>query len=239
MPHMTAAPLSLTAISSMATRQVLAALAQQWQAAGGVPLHIESVGGVDAARRVQAGEALDLVFLASDALDKLQASGHVMAGTVVPLMRSGVAVAVAQGEPLPDIGTESALRQAVLAAPTVGYSTGPSGTALLALFARWGIRDALAARLMQAPPGVPVAQLVAQGQVALGFQQLSELLHVPGITVVGTMPADAPIETVFSGALATTCAEPERQAQARAVLGFMASTAAAPAVIGQGMRPHE
>lgn len=236
MPHMTAAPLSLTAISSMATRQVLAALAQQWQAAGGVPLHIESVGGVDAARRVQAGEALDLVFLASDALDKLQASGHVLAGTVVPLMRSGVAVAVAQGAPLPDIGTESALRQAVLAAPTVGYSTGPSGTALLALFERWGIRDALAARLVQAPPGVPVAQLVAQGQVALGFQQLSELLHVPGIAIVGPMPADAPIETVFCGAITSGVADPQRQTLAREVLAFMASPQADVARQSQGMR---
>ena len=236
MPHMTAVPLSLTAISSMATRQVLAALAQQWQAAGGVPLHIESVGGVDAARRVQAGEALDLVFLASDALDKLQASGHVKAGTVVPLMRSGVAVAVAQGAPLPDIGTESALRQAVLAAPTVGYSTGPSGTALLALFERWGIRDALAARLVQAPPGVPVAQLVAQGQVALGFQQLSELLHVPGIAIVGPMPADAPIETVFCGAVTSGVADPQRQTLARDVLAFMASPQADVARQSQGMR---
>lgn len=230
------APPPLTAISSMATRQVLAALAQQWEASGGVPVHIESVGGVDAARRVQSGEALDLVFLASDALARLEAAGDVLAGSVVPLMRSGVAVAVRQGAPVPEIGSEAALRQAVLAAPTVGYSTGPSGTALLAMFERWGIREALAARLVQAAPGVPVAQLVAQGRVALGFQQLSELLHVPGIHTVGPLPAAVQIETLFCGALgASGSADAQHQAQARAVLAFMASSQADAARQRQGM----
>jgi len=227
----------LTAISSMATRQVLAALAQQWAGQGGVPLEITSVGGVDAARRVQAGEAFDLVFLASDALGELEAAGHLLAGSVRPLMRSGVAVAVREGAAQPDLRSEASLRAAVLAASSVGYSTGPSGTALLALFERWGVRAALADRLVQAQPGVPVAQLVAQGQVALGFQQLSELLHVPGITIAGPLPEAVQIETVFSGALASTCADSARRQAATAALAFMASPAALPALTAQGMRP--
>ncbi len=227
----------LRAISSMATRQVLTMLAQQWAEQGGAPLQIESVGGVDAARRVQAGEAFDLVFLASDALAKLEATGHVVAGSVQPLMRSGVAVAVPAGAALPDLASEASLRAAVLAAPSVGYSTGPSGTALLALLERWGVRETLASRLVQAPPGVPVAQLLAQGQVALGFQQLSELLHVPGITTAGPLPEAVRIDTVFAGALASACAGAERQQQARAVLAFIASPAAAPVLTAQGMRP--
>ena len=235
MPPMPTAPLVLKAISSMATRQVLAALAQQWQALGGAALHTESVGGVDAAKRVQAGEALDLVFLAHDALLKLAAAGHVLPDTVLPLMRSGVAVALPQGTPKPAMNTEADLQHAVLVAATVGYSTGPSGTALLALFDRWGVRTALGDRLVQAPPGVPVAQLVAQGQVALGFQQLSELLHVPGIDIV-PMPDAVQIDTVFSGAVASACTDPQRQALSLATLAFMASEQAHAARHAQGMR---
>ena len=154
-------PPPLRGISSMATRQVLADLAIAWQAAGGQPVTIESVGGVDAAQRVQAGEALDVVLLASDAIDKLIASGHAMAQSKVDWVRSSTAVAVPAGASLPDIGSEAALQTAVLAAPSIGYSTGPSGTALLALFQRWGIAEQLQPRLVQARPGVPVGQLVA------------------------------------------------------------------------------
>jgi molybdate transport system substrate-binding protein len=231
----TAAP--LRAISSMATRQVLAALSQAWRLQGGAPWQVESVGGVDAARRVQAGEAFDMVFLADGALATLAAAGHVRRSTVRGLMRSQVAVAVAADAPQPDMGSEAALRQAVLAAPSVGYSTGPSGQALLALLERWGVRAALGDRLVQAPPGVPVAQLIAQGEVALGFQQRSELLHVPGVAIVGPMPPEVAIDTVFAGAVASACADAERQAHAEAVLAYLASPAATPAKTEQGMAP--
>lgn len=234
---MSPSPAPLRAISSMATRQVLAVLSQAWQARGGVPWQLESVGGVDAARRVQAGEALDLVFLADDALAQLAVAGHVRADTVVGLMRSQVAVAVAADAPRPDMGSEAALRAAVLAAPRIGYSTGPSGQALLALLERWGVRAVLGDRLVQAPPGVPVAQLIAQGQVALGFQQRSELLHVPGIAIVGPMPPEVAIDTVFAGAVASACTDTERQAQAASVLAYLASPAATPAKTEQGMAP--
>src|SRR4051794_21685833 len=166
---------SLRGISSMATRQVLADLVAAYRASAACDVAIESVGGVDAARRVQAGETCDVVILASDAIDKLVAGGHAVAGSRVDIVRSAVAVAVTAGSPRPDIGTEDALRQAVLAAPTIGYSTGPSGTALLQLFERWGIADQVRERTVQAKPGIPVGSLVASGAVALGFQQYSEL----------------------------------------------------------------
>ena len=123
------------------------------------------------------------------------------------------------------------------AAGSIGYSTGPSGTALLALFERWGMLQRLKSRLIQAPAGIPVAQLVAQGQVALGFQQLSELLHVPGIVIVGPLPASIQIETIFSGAIAASCKDPQRQSLAQAVLDFMASPQAKTAITAQGMHP--
>lgn len=226
---------SLHGISSMATRQVLSELAAAWQARGGEPVSIESVGGVDAARRVQAGqEPFDLVFLASDALARLQAVGRVVAGSVLPLMRSATAVAVPAGAARPDIASEEAVRAAVLAAPSIGYSTGPSGVALQALFARWGIADQIAARTVQAQPGVPVGALIARGEVALGFQQLAELIHVPGIAIVGPLPPAIAIDTVFGAAV--VAGAPHADA-ARRVLDFMASPEAADAKRRQGMAP--
>jgi molybdate transport system substrate-binding protein len=218
----------------MATRLLLADLAELWQQRSGVTVHVESVGGVDAARRVAAGEPFDLVVLASDAIAKLQDGGHVHAGSRVDLARSGVAVAVRAGAARPDIGSESALRTAVLAARSIGYSTGPSGTALLQLFERWGLAETLRERLMQAPPGVPVGSMVADGQVELGFQQRSELMHLPGIQLIGEMPAACAIDTTFSAGL---CSRSTQAKAARALVQFMQSPATAELKQRHGMEP--
>lgn len=225
----------LRGISSMATRQLLAELAVAWQAQGGTPLVLESVGGVDAARRVREGqEGLDVVFLAADAIAQLVAGGHVVAGSQVDLALSSTAVAVPAGAPLPDISTEAALRAAVLAAPSIGYSTGPSGVALQQLFARWGVAEAVQARCVQARPGVPVGSLLASGEVALGFQQLSELIHVPGITIAGPLPPAVAIDTVFSAGLVAGSLQGEA---VRQLLAFMAAPAADASKRRQGMAP--
>lgn len=218
----------------MATRQVLGELARDWQERTGNRVAIESVGGVDAARRVAAGEAFDLVFLASDAIDKLVASGHAVAGSRVDLVDSDVAIAVRAGAAQPDVASEEALKRAVLAASTIGYSTGPSGVALVKLFEGWGIAPRLQGRLVQAQPGIPVGTLVARGEVALGFQQRSELIHVEGITILGALPAPVQIATTFSGAV---CTASTQAAAARELLAFMASPEAAEAKRRNGMEP--
>lgn len=221
-------------ISSMATRLVLAELADAYQQRTGVRVAIESVGGVDAAKRVQAGEAFDVVILASDAIDKLVASGHVVAGSRVDLVHSGVAIAVREGATPPDVSTEEALRQAVLAARTVSYSTGPSGVALAKLFERWGIADQIRDRIVTPPPGIPVGSLVAKGEVELGFQQLSELINLPGINVLGPMPQAVQIVTTFSGGVCACSAQADA---VRSMLAFMASPDAAEPKRRQGMDP--
>jgi molybdate transport system substrate-binding protein len=225
---------TIRGISSMATRQVLAELADAYRQRSGDTVRIEAVGGVDAARRVQAGEAFDVVLLAADAIDKLVTAGAALAGSKVDLVHSPVAVAVRAGAPSPDISSEDALQRSVQAAATIGYSTGPSGTALLRLFERWGIAAAIQPRLVQAPAGVPVGSLVASGDVALGFQQLSELMHFEGVTVVGVLPTAVQIVTTFSGAACTASSQPEA---VRRMLAFMASPEAAAAKRRHGMEP--
>ena len=225
---------AIKGISSMATRQVLADLVAAYQQQSDVVVTIESVGGVDAARRVQAGESFDFVVLASDAIDKLITSGHIAAHSKADLVHSGVAVAVRAGAAHPDISTEDALRQAVQSAHSLSYSTGPSGVALARLFERWGIADEIKSRIVQAPPGVPVGALVARGDVELGFQQLSELIHIEGIDLLGPLPAAVQITTTFTAGL---CPGSSQAAAARGLLDFMASPAAAEAKQRQGMEP--
>ncbi len=221
-------------ISSMATRLVLAELVDAFQRRSGTRVAIESVGGVDAAKRVQAGEAFDVVILASDAIDKLIASGHVLPGSKVDLVRSGVAVAVRTGASKPDISSEDAVREAVRKARNISYSTGPSGVALARLFERWGITDEIKDRIVTPPPGIPVGSLVAKGEVELGFQQLSELISLDGITVLGPLPPAIQIITTFS---AGVCAGSQQGDAVRAMLADMNTPEAADAKRRQGMDP--
>lgn len=211
----------------MATRGVLADLAAAAHAAGLPLVEIESVGGVDAAERVAAGEQFDLVFLASGALSKLAEAGHVDASTVAPLVLSQVAVAVpadpsAVGERPdgPAFADASGVRAAIRAATRIGYSTGPSGTALVRMIDEWGMTDEVGGRLVQARPGVPVAKSLADGEVDLGFQQLSELVGQSGVRILGVMPADCAIDTVFAGAVAAMATD---ASAARTLLDFFAS----------------
>jgi molybdate transport system substrate-binding protein len=224
---------TLTLISSMATKALLADLVAEYaRQSPETAVTVTSVGGVDAAKRVVAGEAFDIVALASDAIEKLAASGHVAGDSRVDMVRSAVAVAVPAGTPRPDISTEAALKAAVLAAPTLGYSTGPSGVQLAKLFERWGIADQIAPRIVTPPPGVSVGSLVAKGEVALGFQQLSEMTGVPGIEVIGGLPEAVQIVTTFSAACATVSTQAD---DARHFLAFLASPATAQTKRRHGM----
>ncbi len=191
-------PSTPRAISSMATRHLLADLVRDYASRHGVTWQVESVGGVDAARRVAAGEAFDLVLLASDAIDGLIAQGHLWADSRTDWVLSTVVVAVPEGVTPPPIASEAQLRQAVEAAPTLGISTGPSGAYVETLIRGWGLGDLLDARRVVPPPGTPVGAYIAQGKVALGFQQRSEMVGLDGVQVLGPLPDPVAYTTVFS-----------------------------------------
>ena len=216
----------------MATRQLLAELVASYQEIVLCDIDIESVGGVDAAKRVQAGEAFDVVVLASDAIDKLIAAGRIDATSKVDLVNSGVAIAIKAGTRMPDITSEAAVKAAVLAAKTISYSTGPSGVAVAKLFEHWGIAEQIASRIVQAPPGVPVGSLIANGEAELGFQQLSEFIHEDGISIAGPLPPAIQITTTFS---AGVCTASKQASTVRDLLAFMTSPDAIPAKLRQGM----
>ena len=227
---MTPGPLKL--LSSMATRELLRELVARFRLDTGRTVIDAAAGGVDVARRVQDGEAVDIVVLASSAIDKLIVQGSLIAGSRVDLVKSGIAIDVRANSPKPNIGSEDDVKSAVLAARTVSYSTGPSGVYLEKVFERWGISAAVRNRIVVPPPGTAVASLVASGTADLGFQQLSELTNVTGIEVVGPLPPAIQSLTTFSGGISVRCADP---AAARQLLVYMASPATVAAKHRHGM----
>jgi molybdate transport system substrate-binding protein len=210
----------IVGISSMATRQILAELSAAYRDKTGKSVAIEAVGGVDAAKRIRAGEKFDIVVLADDAMTKLEADGFLKAGSRAGFAESSIAVAVRAGAKRPDLTSEATTNAAVLAAQSVGYSTGPSGTHVLKLLEKWGVDPRDTKKVVQAPPGVPVGTLLARGDVELGFQQMSEFLEVQGIEVAGMLPAEIQSVTLFVCGVATQAAN---EAGARDLIGYLTS----------------
>ena len=210
----------IVGISSMATRQILAELSGAYQQKTGKSVAIEAVGGVDAAKRIRAREKLDIVVLADDAMKKLEADGFLKPGSRAGFAESSIAVAVRAGTKRPDLTNEASTKAAVLAAQTVGYSTGPSGTHVLKLLERWGVDPKDTKKVVQAPPGVPVGTLIARGEVELGFQQMSELLDVQGIEVAGMLPAEIQSVTLF---VCGVGAQAGNEAGARDLIAYLTS----------------
>lgn len=183
----------------MATRRVLNELIARYQETSGRAVSMLAVGGIDAGKRVRAGEVFDVVALAADVIAKLETEGFIRAGSGVGFVRSPMAFAVREGAAKPDISDEAAVKAALLGARSIGYSTGPSGSHLLHVLKSWGLDPATEpARFVQAKAGVPVAALVAKGEAEIGVQQLSEFLSEAGIEIVGLPPAPIQSVTTFS-----------------------------------------
>jgi molybdate transport system substrate-binding protein len=184
--------------------------------------------------RLQRGEVIDVVIMASDALDDLIKQGKVRTGSRVDLVRSAIGMAVKAGAPKPDIGTLDALKRTLLAAKSIAYSDSASGVYLsMTLFPNLGI-DAQSRGKSRKIEGTPVGEAVAKGEVEIGFQQISELLPVKGIDIVGPLPEGAQKITVFAAGIPVAS---KQQAAAKALIQWLASAAAYPAIKKSGLDP--
>jgi len=177
--------------------------------------------------RLARGESADVVIMVGYALNALVKQGRVVPGSRVDLARSRIAMAVRAGAPVPDISTVDAFKSTLLAAKSIAYSDSASGVYLSTeLFPRLGIADQLKPKSTMIP-AEPVGAVVARGDAAIGFQQLSELLPVPGIQIVGLLPAEVQRTTTFSGGIVSGA---QHLAAAKALLAFLATPTAAAAV---------
>ncbi|MGE0718176.1 MAG: substrate-binding domain-containing protein [Alphaproteobacteria bacterium] len=219
-------------MAANAVRESLQPLATAFTARGQHRVSIAWGGTDGVAKRIADGEVVDLVLVGGAGIDRLVVSGKLVPASRVDYARSGVGVAVRLGMPVPDIATAEAVRATVLAARTIGYSSGPSGAAVAELFRRLGIADAVADRVRQPPSGAQMSDLLARGEIDLGFQQVSELIHAPGIRYVGPLPPEIQSITVYAAGV--HAAAPEAAA-AREFLAWLASPEADATVRASGM----
>lgn len=167
-------------------------------------------GGTEAiTKRISSGEVFDVVIIAAPNIDKLIQEGQIVRGSRTDFAKSGIGVAIRAGLPRPDISTAEAVKRTVLKANSVAYSSGPSGFYLADLFERLGIADQIKDKVKQPASGVQVADLLARGEADLGFQQISELIHVKGIEYLGPLPTDIQNETVWSAGLHSAAVAPD------------------------------
>ena len=188
--------------------------------------------------RLGRGEFADVVILDGDAADELARRGVVRGSSKVELARSRIGMVVRAGAAKPDISSVEAFRQVLLAAKSVGYSDSGSGTYLSStLFEKLGVKAQVLGkgRKVRGPPsGEAVAAVVARGEVEIGFQQVSELLDVPGVTFVGALPAELQPGFSFAGAITSGARHPDAAA---ALLRFLASPAAHATITQAGLTP--
>lgn len=184
--------------------------------------------------RIDGGATGDLAVLSAEAIDGLIAKGVLRAGSRVDLCKSAIGVAVRQGTPPPDIGTATALKSALLAAKAVAYSrTGISGLYMPTLFGKLGIAEAIAAKAVIPSTGT-VGEAVARGEADIGLQQVSELLPVPGIAVIGPLPDAVQLVTVFSAGIFAAASEPDA---ARGLIAQLTDATARPFYAAKGLEP--
>ena len=188
--------------------------------------------------RLSRGETADVVILDGGAADELAKQGIVRAGSKIDLARSQIGMVVRAGAAKPNISSVEAFKRTLLDAASIAYSDSGSGTYLsTTLFAKLGVADQVArkSRKVRGPPsGEPVAAVVARGEAEIGFQQVSELIHVAGVTFVGALPADLQPGFSFVGAITTAARQPDA---ALALLRFLASPDAASTILKNGLTP--
>lgn len=183
--------------------------------------------------RIARGEPADVVIINTEAIDRLIADGKVVAPSRAELARALIGAVVRAGAPKPDISTIEALKRTLLGAKSIAYSDSGSGVYLsTVLFPRLGVAEQIKEKSKMIPGSV--AQTVARGEYELGFQTMSELLPVKGVDQLGPIPAETQAAQSFSAAMTAGAKEP---AAGLALIEYLSSPEAAPAIIKSGMVP--
>jgi molybdate transport system substrate-binding protein len=227
-------PAPIRVIASNAVKEALAELVPDFEDATWHEVAVVWGGTLDIARRIGAGEVVDIVVLSDVRIDELIRQDRLVAGSRVDIARSGIGVAVRAGARAPDISSPAAFKAALLAAGSIVLSSGPSSVYLAGLFQTMGIADAIKSKIHQIGPGLPVAAAVARGAGELGFTQVSELLSADGIDYVGPLPAQLQHITVWSAGLHAAAPAPEA---AGALIEFLTTPHAAAVIRRSGMEP--
>jgi molybdate transport system substrate-binding protein len=221
-------------MAASAMKESLLELVSAFEKSSGHSVTVSWGGTEGIAKRVSGGEVFDIVIIAAPNIDRLISEGKLVNGSRADIAKSGIGVAVRSGLPGPDISSSDAVKRAVLAANSVAYSSGPSGFYIVELFKKMGITDQVKDKVRQPASGVQVGELVARGEADLGFQQVSEFLHLKGIDYLGPLPADIQNITVYSAALNTAALAP---AAAKSLVKFLTAPAAGPIIQKIGMEP--
>ena len=229
-----AAAAEVQVVASTAMREVLDDLMPMFERASGHKVGVSFLSGAVLPGKVKEGVAADLVVTTPATIDDLVAAGRLVAGSRVDFVRSGAGVAVRAGAPKPDVSTPPALKAALLAAKSVGYSRGPSGVHFMKVLQKLGITAEVEAKGVVPPLGSRVGALIATGEAEIGVQQITELLLIPGIDYVGPLPKELQAEIIYAIATPTAVKEP---AAAAALVRFLASEPAWPVIRKLGLEP--
>jgi molybdate transport system substrate-binding protein len=224
----------INVLSTQATEEAYRELVPQFEKATGHKVTTVFTGTLGAQKRLADGESYDMIIMSSPSIDAQIKAGKVVAGSRVDIAKSGVGVGVPKGAPKPDISTTEALKKSLMAAKSIGYSTGPSGAYMVSLFEKLGLADQVKDKLKQTPTGVFVGTIIASREVEIGFQQVSELSNFPGVDYVGPLPADVQNTTVFSTGMIVDAKEAEA---AKALVKYLTSPEAGSAFKKRGMEP--
>ena len=221
-------------LSTQATQEAYLELVAQFEKATGHKVATVFTGTLNVQKRLAAGEAYDLIIMAGPAIDEQIGLGKAVTGSRVDFAKSGTGVAVRKGAARPDIRSAEALKRTLLAAKSIGYSTGPSGVYMQSVFEKLGIAGEVKGKLKQTPSGIFVGTLIASGETEIGFQQISELVHFPGIDYIGPLPGELQRMTVFSAGIHAAAKQADA---ARALVKFITAPAAAAVIRKHGLEP--
>jgi molybdate transport system substrate-binding protein len=237
-PASSAFATELKIYSTIGVQAALEQLTPQLEQASGATIAINWGTAAMLVKRIEGGETADVLVLTRDGIDTLGKDGKIDSGSAVAFANSGIAVAVKAGAPKPDIATPESLKHALLAAKSIAYSDpaagGASGVYFAKLLERLGIADAMKAKTLHPPPGGNSANLLVTGEAELAVQQKPEVMAVSGTEVVGLLPAELDLVTIYAAAIGATAADPK---PAKALIDFLKSPTAIAVYKAKGLDP--